>query len=182
VQEFEQLRRQHHISILVPLAYWVEYVRHLGGQQIAALIVQTRCDRPEDRAVCPVPEKSLREAFNAYYPLSYSSTTDRGRAFLDGALADAISWLHDQQGIVHIGAGRHRVKVRLESMRYADAKYRSRSGNIGPSHKNNSSRFAARKMDQKCPNIYSRISTTQGSFSIGKGCSTTTLSSTRDGL
>lgn len=105
-----------------PLAYWVDYVRHLGGKDISALIVQTRCDRPEDRAVCPVPEAVLRESFRNYYPLSYSAANNRGRAALDEALSEAVSSLHQHQGIVRIGANRHRVKIRLEQMRDADAR------------------------------------------------------------
>jgi internalin A len=104
-----------------PLAYWVDYVRHLGGEDISVLVVQARCDRPEDKAVCPVPETVLREAFGNYYVLSYSAANNRGRSALDEVLAEAVSWLHERQGIAKIGAGRHRVKVRLEKMRDADA-------------------------------------------------------------
>src|SRR3984893_3624583 len=105
-----------------PLAYWVDYVRHLGSKYISALIVQTRCDRPEDKAVCPVPETTLKDAFGNYELLRYSAANDRGRPALNDALGEAVCWLHNQQGIARIGAGRHRVKVRLEAMRDADAK------------------------------------------------------------
>jgi internalin A len=105
-----------------PLAYWVDYVRHLGGEDICALIVQTRCDRPEDKTVCPVPENTIKDAFGNYELLRYSAANDRGRPALDEALTEAVSWLHNRQGIAQIGAGRHRVQHRLEEMRNADAK------------------------------------------------------------
>jgi internalin A len=121
----EDRRTHEHAGVVFrnyPLAYWVDYVRHLGGKDIPALIVQTRCDRPEDKAVCPVSEAALKDAFGNYYPLSYSAANNRGRAALDEALAESVSWLHQRQGIARIGAGRHRVKVRLEALRDADAR------------------------------------------------------------
>ena len=33
-----------------PLAYWLEYLRHLSGVHSPVLIVQNMCDRPEDEA------------------------------------------------------------------------------------------------------------------------------------
>lgn len=105
-----------------PLSYWVDYVRHLGGKDVPVLVVQTRCDRPVDRAVCPIRVEKLHEAFDYHpSPLHYSAANDSGRAALDEALQEAVGWLHNRQGIATIGAGRHRVKLRLESMRDADA-------------------------------------------------------------
>ena len=104
-----------------PLAYWVDYVRHLGGADSPVLVVQTRCDRPQDEATCPVPEADLFEAFAFRKVLRYSARTDRGRAALDEALAEAADWLRQREGIAVIGAGRHRVQQRLEAMRDADA-------------------------------------------------------------
>ena len=71
-----------------PLAYWVDYVRHLAGPDSPVLVVQTRCDRPEDDAPCPVPEAALFEAFRFVKVLRHSARTDRGRAALTEALAD----------------------------------------------------------------------------------------------
>ena len=34
-----------------PLAYWLEYVRHLSGVNSPVLIVQNMCDQPEDEAL-----------------------------------------------------------------------------------------------------------------------------------
>ena len=105
-----------------PLAYWIDYVRHLGAG-CPVLVVQTRCDRVADEAPCPVSEPELFGAFAFNRVLRYSALTDRGRAALDEALAEAAAWLRDQEGIALIGVGRDRVQRRLEAMRDADAAF-----------------------------------------------------------
>ncbi|MDG4592281.1 MAG: COR domain-containing protein [Defluviicoccus sp.] len=105
-----------------PLAYWVEYVRHLGGKRSAVVVVQARCDLPEDEAPCPVAEAALFAAFGFVRMLRFSARTDRGRAALTEALEEAAAWLRAQEGIASIGAGRARVKERLEDLRDADAR------------------------------------------------------------
>ncbi len=123
--ELEDRRTHEHDGMLFrnyPLAYWVDYVRQLGGKDVPVLVVQTRCDRPVDRAVCPVPTEKLHEAFDYHpSPLHYSAANNDGRAALDEALQQAVRWLHERQGIATIGAGRQRVKQQLEAMRDADA-------------------------------------------------------------
>jgi internalin A len=106
-----------------PLAYWVDYVRQLGGKEVPVLVVQSQCDWPQNRAACPVPAEKLHEAFDYHpSPLHYSAANNSGRAALVEALQEAVRWLHDRQGIATIGAGRNRVKLRLEAMRDTDAK------------------------------------------------------------
>lgn len=105
-----------------PLAYWVDYVRHLGGRRSAVVVVQARCDQAGDEAPCPVAEAELFAAFGFVRMLHFSARTDRGRAALEEALAEAASWLRDQEGIASIGAGRARVKEKLEALRDADAR------------------------------------------------------------
>jgi internalin A len=107
-----------------PLDYWLSYVRHLGGPESPVLVVQARCDGPEDEARrLPVGEEAL-EGFPYLKSLHYSALNDRGRAALDEALRDAAAWLHGdaRQGVAQIGAGRLRVQRRLEALRDADAK------------------------------------------------------------
>jgi internalin A len=90
----EDAREHAHEGIVLrnhPLAYWVDYVRHLGGAGSPVLVVQTRCDRSEDDAICPVPEADLFQAFPFRRVLRYSARTDRGRAALDEALAEAAA-------------------------------------------------------------------------------------------
>ena len=105
-----------------PLAYWVDYVRHLGGKRSAVVVVQARCDQAEDEAPCPVPEAELFAAFGFVRMLRYSARTNRGRAALEEALAEAAAWLRQQEGIASIGAGRAKVKEKLEALRDADAR------------------------------------------------------------
>jgi internalin A len=124
IPEMENADEYHHDSIAFrnrPLPYWVEYVRQFGGAGSPLLIVQTRCDRPEDElAFPPVPEASLA-AFQFRKLLHYSAKQDTGRASLDEALQQAAAWLKEKQGTAETGIGRARVKRRLEEMRDADA-------------------------------------------------------------
>lgn len=104
-----------------PLDYWLAYARHIGGPDNPLLVLQTRCDRPEDEVLRPpVPDEALAD-FPFRKILHYSSLKDRGRAALNEALREAVNWLWEQQGTVLIGAGRLRVKHRLEALRDADA-------------------------------------------------------------
>lgn len=106
-----------------PLRYWVDYVRHLGGKNLAALIVQTRCDSFRDERPCPVSEEDLREAFADGFRqrIEFSARTDRGLSTLKEKLAEAVAFLHESEGVAMIGASRHRVKLRLEALRDEDA-------------------------------------------------------------
>ena len=52
-RETEDARDHTHQGIVFcnqPLPYWLAYVRHLGVADSPVLIVQTRCDRPQDEA------------------------------------------------------------------------------------------------------------------------------------
>ena len=104
-----------------PLAYWVDYVRHLGGKRSAVVVVQARCDQAGDEAPCPVTEAELFAAFGFVRMLRYSAFTNRGRSALTEALEEAAAWLRQQEGIATIGAGRAKVKEKLEALRDADA-------------------------------------------------------------
>src|SRR4029077_17296135 len=45
-----------------PLAYWLHFLRHLGGSSSPVLMVQTRSDYPEDEAVRPpLSDEALAE-------------------------------------------------------------------------------------------------------------------------
>jgi internalin A len=105
-----------------PLPYWLAYVRHLAGTDSPIVIVQTRCDRPEDEAWrLPVEDADL-EGFPFCKIAQYSARNDRGRAALDEALRQAVAWQREKQGAAQIGAGRLRVQRRLEELRDADAR------------------------------------------------------------
>jgi len=84
------------------------------------LIVQTRCDRLEnDIYRLPAPPELL--AVLPHWELQYSAFNDRKRAALDEALQEAVERVRGLEGPITIGAGRLKVKQRLEQLRDADA-------------------------------------------------------------
>ena len=106
-----------------PLAYWVEMVRHLADPDSPVLIVQSKCDRPEQEVLpFPVPDEALK-ALRYRKQLHVSAKEPRrGQAALMEALGDAVGWLRQPErlGLPQIGAGRLRVQRRLEALRDAD--------------------------------------------------------------
>ena len=105
-----------------PLAYWLEYVRHLSGVNSPVLIVQNMCDQAEDEALRPPVEDEALRAFPFRKVLHYSALKDRGRGALNEALQQAILWLRKTMGQARIGKGRLAVKRKLEALRDEDAK------------------------------------------------------------
>jgi internalin A len=103
-----------------PLAYWLDYVRHFATSDSTVLIVQTRCEKPEDERFPPASAEVL-DAFAFRKVLHYSALSNRGRAALDEALSDAAGWLRERQGVAKIGKGRAKVKRELEKLRDDDA-------------------------------------------------------------
>jgi len=103
------------------LEYWLELVAALGGENSPLLAVQGRCDTSEDELVMPPVEAELLQRFRFRKVLHQSSAVPRGLESLKIAITDAISWMREKQGAVRIGAGRLRVKRRLESLRDTDA-------------------------------------------------------------
>jgi internalin A len=104
-----------------PLPYWIDAVRHLGAAGSPVLIVQTRCDRLEDDVHrLPAPPE-LVASLPPHWELQYSARTNRKRAALDDALREAAERVRGFDGEITIGAGRLRVKQRLEQLRDADA-------------------------------------------------------------
>jgi internalin A len=123
-RETENVQAHEHRGVTFqnqPLTYWLAYVRHLAGTASPVLIVQTRCDRPQDEALTlPVSDTDMA-GFEHRVSLHYSALNDRKRAGLDGALREAVTWLREHQGIARIGIGRMRVQRALQAMRDADA-------------------------------------------------------------
>jgi len=99
-----------------PLRYWVDYVRRLSGEDRAAVVVQTRCDKPQDKAPCPVSEAELAEAFGLWPRVDFSAATPRGEAPLREALVEAAEFALQREGAPKIPAAWRRVKAALESL------------------------------------------------------------------
>jgi internalin A len=103
-----------------PLPYWIDTVRHLGAAESPVLIVQARCDRLEDNVHhLPAPAELL--AALPHEELQYSALNNRKRAALDEALGEAAARVRGLDGETLIGAGRLKVKQRLEGLLAADA-------------------------------------------------------------
>ena len=106
-----------------PLGYWVDYVRHLGGRDRAVTVVQTRCDRPEDDDISPVPEEVIKEAFGRYALVHFRAPRTIAAAQISlRKFTESVAYLRERQGVATIGVARHRVKTKLEEMRAAEAK------------------------------------------------------------
>jgi hypothetical protein len=91
-----------------PLPYWLEYVRTLGRKDCPVIVVQARCDRPEQEVRrLPADDRFLQ--FPSLKPCRYSAKTRRGQGALEDALRDAVQFLRDRDGISTIGVGRMRV-------------------------------------------------------------------------
>ena len=108
-----------------PLVYWLEYVRQFGDEDSPLLIVQTKADNAADDVVPLALEAAARERFGLVRVVQYSAANDRGRTELNAALHDAVAWLRhpDRQGAATMGAGRLRVRRRLEALREADMQH-----------------------------------------------------------
>lgn len=102
-----------------PLPYWLEYVRTLGRRDSPVMVVQARCDRPEQE-VRRLPADDAFLKFPSLKPCWYSAKTGRGRGALEDAIRDAIQFLRERDGIATIGAGRMRVLRQLEAWRNED--------------------------------------------------------------
>ena len=103
-----------------PLAYWLDYVRTLAGVESPVIVVQSQCDRLEDRrSAGPRPD-----AFKFFETCSYSAKgkEELGREALEAHLGDAIRYLLDRGGRLEIGQGRAEVRRQLYKWRAQDQK------------------------------------------------------------
>ncbi|GAB6039572.1 COR domain-containing protein [Endothiovibrio diazotrophicus] len=108
-----------------PLPYWLEYIRHLGGEESPVIVVQNQCDGGRgERANLPVAEEWLRpfeEAGRLFTRVTYSAKDDCGQAQLMDALRRAVADLRERQGRPQIGRNRLAVWERLREWRDRDA-------------------------------------------------------------
>ncbi len=105
-----------------PLAYWLDYARHLPPPAARSFSCRPAATGPKTRRC----GRRFRTRHCRSSRFAKSSITaprlDRGRPALDDALNQAVGWLTDEEGVVTIGATRFRVRRRLEELRDADAK------------------------------------------------------------
>jgi len=100
-----------------PLAYWLNYVRTLAGEDSPVIVVQSQCDRITDRR--PPPARLDSPGF---FEASYSAKEDLGRATLEAHLRDAVRYLEDRHGPLKIGQRRAEVRRQLYDLRSKDQK------------------------------------------------------------
>jgi len=116
--EHQGIRFQNH-----RLGYWMKYVRQFGDPGSPILIVQTKCDAAvDDVPDLPGLDEAWADSRNVRV-LQYSSANDRGRVELHESLHAAVAALcqNEHRGDVTTGAGRARVRRRLEALRETDA-------------------------------------------------------------
>jgi internalin A len=101
-----------------PLAYWLNYVRTLAGEDSPVIVVQSQCDRFEERRSGPVRP----DGFGFFESCSYSARTDLGQEILEAHLRDAMRYLLERNGALKIGRGRAEVRRRLYDWRGEDQK------------------------------------------------------------
>jgi internalin A len=81
-----------------PLAFWLEYLKHLSGTDSPVLLVQNMCDRPEDEWPRPPLQDEALQVLSFRKALHYSARENRKRGALDEAIRQAIQWLWEQMG------------------------------------------------------------------------------------
>ena len=100
-----------------PLAYWLDYVRSLAGEDSPVIVVQSQCDRITDRRTPPA-----RLDGPGFFEASYSAKSEEelGRDTLEAHLRDAMRYLLERNGALEIGRGRAEVRRRLYDWRSKD--------------------------------------------------------------
>jgi internalin A len=109
-----------------PLPYWLEYIRHLGGEKSPVILLQNQCDGGLGECLSlPVDETLLRpllEDGRLFTRIAYSAKDDSGRPRLMDALQQAVSRLREAQGRPRIGRNRLVVWDQLRAWRDLDAR------------------------------------------------------------
>jgi len=101
-----------------PLAYWLDYVRTLAGEDSPVIVVQSQCDRFADRR--PAPPRPDGLGFFESCSYSAKAKEEYGRATLEAHLRDAMRYILERNGALGIGCGRAEVRRRLYDWRSED--------------------------------------------------------------
>ncbi len=103
-----------------PLAYWLDYVRSLAGEDSPLIVVQSQCDTLADRRRDPPrPEPS-----GFFECCAYSAKTGLGREALEAHIHAGHAHLLAKSGEIRIGRGRAAVRRKLYEWRAKDQRRR----------------------------------------------------------
>lgn len=103
-----------------PLPYWLSLARHQAHRYSPVLMVQSKCDRVEDRVrPFPVEAEGVRDLPYDPPQLYLSVGARMGREGLAEELRIAANWLRDptRMGVPRVGKGRVAVRDRMEALR-----------------------------------------------------------------
>ena len=114
-QELDGLTHQNR-----PMAYWLDYVRQLAGQDNPVIVVQTQCNSAADKQRRRFADLDLG-GFESTEFLHFSAKKGTGGAALRAAIGEAAKWIKARHGIPLIGKGRMEVLDRLEGWRSEDS-------------------------------------------------------------
>lgn len=109
-----------------PLPYWLEYIRHLGGDRSPVILVQNQCDGGLGEYLnLPVAEDLLSPLLadgRLFTRVAYSAKDNSGRPRLLDALQQAVQKLREVQGRPLIGRNRLAVWEQLRARRDTDTR------------------------------------------------------------
>jgi len=102
-----------------PLSYWLDYLRAFAGTDASVLIVQSQCDTRDKRLLHP---PSLVDDFPFHRCIEVSARTGLNLGILKESIKEAVRDRFDRRPPPPIGAGRVKVRDRLQQMLEEDQK------------------------------------------------------------
>jgi internalin A len=96
-----------------PLAYWLDYVRGFAGNQMPVLLIQSQCDKLDQRKTLPINKP---DDFRYLRELQFSAKEDLGLDELWGCLRESVRNLLQEHPLPPIGIGWGLVRKKLRSM------------------------------------------------------------------
>ncbi|MFN7961242.1 MAG: COR domain-containing protein [Thermoanaerobaculia bacterium] len=101
-----------------PLAYWLDYVRSLAGEESPVILVQSQCESFAQEQEPPTRAEGF--AFHRCCAFGARPEEPFGREALETHLREAIRYLQEQNGALEIGRGRAEVRRRLYALKAED--------------------------------------------------------------
>ena len=99
-----------------PLAYWLDYIRSLAGEDSPVILVQSQCESFAQEAALPTQP----QGFPFLRTCAFAAENNHGRESLETHLREAIRYLREKTGDLEIGKGRAAVRRKLFGLREQD--------------------------------------------------------------